>query len=336
MANNNTIKASVLMPAYNDARYIRDAIDSILDQTFKDFELIIVNDGSTDETSQILSNYTDPRIRVINHPENRGRACARNTALETARGEYVLWMDADDISMPRRLEKQIAFMEMHPDISVVGGRVQCFHGSDKLLTYDYDHRAIKNTLLFGSPIPNSASCLRLSDIRSMDAVYDTKLTRAQDYDFWCQLLLDHKAKAANLPDLLLLYRVTIFTDKVYHTEVQRRILKRLGIDADEAMLQQCFEMGTILPRESLSFSIDSYRKTSLKIIAANKKKNIFAQQELEIRIFNRLATLIIYSVPGLFLQLSSLIKMLGYKYFFICGAKFFSKSLKKHLHRVFK
>lgn len=83
-------KASVLMPAYNDARYIRDAIDSILGQTFTDFELIIVNDGSTDETPQILASYTDPRIRILYHPTNMGRAHARNTALNAAQGEYVL------------------------------------------------------------------------------------------------------------------------------------------------------------------------------------------------------------------------------------------------------
>lgn len=119
-------KASVLMPAYNDARYIRDAIDSILGQTFTDFELIIVNDGSTDETPQILASYTDPRIRILYHPTNMGRAHARNTALNAAQGEYVLWMDADDISLPQRLEKQIKFMDANPDICVVGEMCNVF------------------------------------------------------------------------------------------------------------------------------------------------------------------------------------------------------------------
>lgn len=323
-------KASVLMPAYNDARYIRDAIDSILGQTFTDFELIIVNDGSTDETPQILASYTDPRIRILYHPTNMGRAHARNTALNAAQGEYVLWMDADDISLPQRLEKQIKFMDANPDICVVGGNVQCFHGSDKLLTFDQGHTAIKTNLLFTSTIPNPASCLRLSTIRRLKNVaYDPKLARAQDYDFWCQLLLDNNVRATNLPDTLLLYRVTIFSDKKYHTEVQRRILKRLGMDADTNLVQLCFNLGINNCEKIAIKDVNAYHDLVIKIIEANKKTHVFDQPALEQRVYSRLAARIIHVQAGHCLRFRLLTKKLGYKYTIICGLNFLKKRLKK-------
>lgn len=329
-------KASVLMPAYNDARYIRDAVDSILSQTVTDFELVIVNDGSTDETLDILQSYTDKRIKIINHPHNLGRACARNTALKSAQGEYAFWMDADDISLPRRLERQIAFMDAHPEVSVVGGYVQCFHGSDKLLTFDQKDKDIKTNLLFASTIPNPASCLRLSTIRQLGVAYDPALRRAQDYDFWCQLLLDHKAKAANIPETLLLYRVTIFTDRTYHTEVQRRILKRLDIDADADILQKCFNLGINQHNSTLLNDLEAYHTIALRIIVANKKYHVFDQSKLELRINSRLAALIMRSqdARGFFSQFRTLTNALGYKNTAICGANFFRKTFKKYLCRI--
>jgi glycosyltransferase involved in cell wall biosynthesis len=114
-------RVSVVMPTYNDALYLRDAIDSILNQTFTDFEFIIVNDGSADDTERIILSYEDKRIRYLKNEVNAGNTVARNKGMEAARGRYIAIMDSDDVSVPDRLETQYKYMERHPGIGILGG-----------------------------------------------------------------------------------------------------------------------------------------------------------------------------------------------------------------------
>ena len=111
---------SVLMPAYNAAEHIREAIDSILEQTFTDFEFLIINDGSTDNAVDIISEYDDPRIKLVHNDGNKGLIYSLNYGLEIAQGKYIARMDADDIAMDTRLEKQVRFLEDNPDTSILG------------------------------------------------------------------------------------------------------------------------------------------------------------------------------------------------------------------------
>ena len=111
---------SVVMPAYNAEKYITEAIDSILFQTFKDFEFIIINDASTDSTKDIIESYKDPRIKLVNNEQNKGVAKSLNIGISVACGKYIARMDADDIALPERFQKQFDFMEQHPNIDVCG------------------------------------------------------------------------------------------------------------------------------------------------------------------------------------------------------------------------
>ncbi|MBN1689044.1 MAG: glycosyltransferase [Candidatus Omnitrophica bacterium] len=113
-------KVSVLMPVFNHGQYVDNAVRSILEQTFQDFEFIIINDGSTDQTSEILLKMTDPRISVIKIEHNSGMARALNRGIHESRGEYIARMDADDVSHPKRLERQVTFLDQHPEVAVVG------------------------------------------------------------------------------------------------------------------------------------------------------------------------------------------------------------------------
>jgi len=119
-------KVSVIMPVYNTETYVAQAIESILAQTFTDFEFIIVDDGSTDRTPAILDAFSrsDNRVRIIHNPVNRGPAACRNIGLNNSSGEYIALMDADDISKPERLAKQSAYLHNHPDVFVLGSSVQ--------------------------------------------------------------------------------------------------------------------------------------------------------------------------------------------------------------------
>src|SRR5690606_37354988 len=126
----STPLVSVAMPVYNSERYVAEAIESVLNQSFGDFELLIIDDGSTDETPHILKRYeqADDRVRVV-WQEHRGIPYTRNRAWESAQGTYLAWADSDDLCLPQRLEKQVAFLERHKDIAVCGGAIETFGNS---------------------------------------------------------------------------------------------------------------------------------------------------------------------------------------------------------------
>ena len=132
------------MPAYNAEKYINEAIDSILAQTFTDFEFIIIDDGSTDSTCAIVESYSDSRIRFFKNEHNLGVAATLNRGLDLARGEYIARMDADDISLPTRFEKQAAYMDSHPDVVVCGTGVECFGARHETRFFFRNRCSIKN------------------------------------------------------------------------------------------------------------------------------------------------------------------------------------------------
>src|SRR4051794_29608800 len=113
-------KVTVLLAVYNGERYLREAIDSILGQTFQDFEFLIINDGSTDSTREIILSYHDPRIRLVDNEDNIGQTRSLNRGLALAAGQFVARQDADDISEPERLASQVAFLEIHPEVVLLG------------------------------------------------------------------------------------------------------------------------------------------------------------------------------------------------------------------------
>ena len=197
---------TVAMPAYNAAADLREAMDSILAQTFEDFELLVVDDGSTDETFALAGATGDSRVRVERLPGNRGRATARNMALGRARGRYLAWMDADDIAHPRRLELQLACLEAQPDTHICGAGVEYFGHSQAVEFFPELPEAARAAALFGAPVPNGCSLLRLDAVRSFGLRYDAALARAEDMAFWADALLGAGLRATNLQIPLLRYR----------------------------------------------------------------------------------------------------------------------------------
>lgn len=199
---------TVAMPAYNAAAHLREALDSILTQTFEDFELLLVDDGSTDTTLAIGTAVAeaDRRVRIERLPVNRGRATARNMALGRARGRYLAWMDADDIALPQRLELQHACLEAQPDIHICGAGVEYFGHSQALELFPQQPEEARAAALFGAPVPNGCALLRLDAVRSFGLRYDAALARAEDMAFWADALLGAGLRATNLQTPLLRYR----------------------------------------------------------------------------------------------------------------------------------
>jgi glycosyltransferase involved in cell wall biosynthesis len=201
---------TVYIPVYNGEKYIAEAINSVLSQTYPHFELIVVNDGSTDNTLQLLSGFKDERIRIIDLKENRGNCAASNVALKQAKGKYIARMDADDVSLPQRIEKQVTYMELYPDVLLSGTFLQLMNEKGKLSedVWEYYLRDsdIKIDFLFRSAVIQGTSIIRKEVIDKPGLLYDetNKASYAEDFDFFYRI--SQVGKLGNIPEILLHYR----------------------------------------------------------------------------------------------------------------------------------
>ena len=197
---------TVLMPVYNGDNFLMSAVDSVLSQDFAHFELVIVDDGSTDGSARLLASLNDPRVRVLSQT-NGGMSAALNAGLRAARGELVARMDQDDLALPGRLQQQADFLTDHPDVSVVGSRFVTLDEAgvtgevaDVLLGPDELHR----DLFVRCPLGHGTVMARRAVLDALGG-YDGSKWPAEDYDLWHRLMQSHRA--ANLPEVLYAYRI---------------------------------------------------------------------------------------------------------------------------------
>ena len=201
-------KISVLMPAYNAEKYIVEAIESILAQTFKDFEFVIIDDCSQDRTWEIIQEQAkrDNRIIIDKNRNNLGIAGNRNRLKKMAKGQYVAWQDADDISIETRLEKQYAFLESHPEVGIVGAYLEFFendYSAKSVRRYcEGDQKLRKNIFLF-SPVAQPVAMIR-KEILDKAGDYNLKYPPAEDLDM--SFRIGERSQFANIPEVLLRYR----------------------------------------------------------------------------------------------------------------------------------
>jgi glycosyltransferase involved in cell wall biosynthesis len=229
MSSESLPQISVIMPVYNSQEYLHEAVTSILAQTFTDFELIAVDDGSTDGSGTILESFrqSDARVIVQRHSQNRGVAAARNTGLALARGKYIACMDADDISLPERFEKQVAFLEMHPDLGILGSAVQVIdEGGYKIgaLSAPLEDLGIRWASIFSTPFMQPTIMYRRSVMVEHGLQYRNTMEPADDFDFSIRLL--EFARAANFAESFYIYRIhpASLTSKYGTNNVNRKSL----------------------------------------------------------------------------------------------------------------
>jgi glycosyltransferase involved in cell wall biosynthesis len=204
----STLKVSVVMPAYNAEAYLDEAVTSILGQTFRDFEFIIINDGSTDDTASILDKYekSDSRIRVY-HQENQGMIAALNRGCCLARGKYIARMDADDVSFPARLEKQLEYIERDQKIGILGTWI---HNIDKngvvrgTWRPPTNSKMLKWTLFFGVCVAHPSVVMR-RDLMTQLKFYRPDAAHVEDVDLWFRA--SSLTEFGNVPEVLLKYRI---------------------------------------------------------------------------------------------------------------------------------
>jgi len=207
MRSNISPIISAILPVYNGEEHLEECIDSILKQTFTNFEFIIVDDASTDYTPQILRKYSkqDERIRVITNPVNQKQTISANTACKNAIGEYIARMDADDIALPKRFEKQFEFLEAHPTVGMVGTWTDTISDEGQVMGQwrtTVGDGMLKWDLLFGTGFAHSSVMMKTSVIKEVGYY---QAPEAEDYDLWSRII--HVADVANIAEILQQKRV---------------------------------------------------------------------------------------------------------------------------------
>lgn len=189
------------MPVYNSEEFLRECIDSILNQTFTDFEFLICDDGSTDGSNEILSSYNDPRIKLFRNEQNLGLVYSLNNLIDQSQGEYLARQDSDDISLPNRFQKQIDFLNKHSEITLCGTNNTIFGDKKIKLFRPQNDDELKAWMIIHNPISHTSVMFRKSN---PPVYYDKSFFPAEDYALWFEL--SKTSKIANLPDHLIYYR----------------------------------------------------------------------------------------------------------------------------------
>lgn len=231
---NHSPRVSVLLPVWNAEKFLGEALDSLAVQTFCDFEVVAVDDGSTDRSGELLRTAAArwPWVRVLSQP-NGGIAAALNRAVAASRGGLIFRMDADDVSLPTRIERQVRFLDQHPEIGVCGTAIETFGAGRRRIVRCARHNAeIRARMVFGCPIVHPSVAMRREIIVPESGPYSGTV---EDYDLW--LRLARRTQFANLPAALLRYRAHSSQYSAVPWEVRRevvwsmqaRLLRTLGL-----------------------------------------------------------------------------------------------------------
>lgn len=274
--NNQNTFVSVVMPVYNGSAFLKEAIASILEQTYTNYEFIIINDGSTDLSENIILSYSDSRIRYVKHEKNIHLVGTLNEGITLAKGKYIIRMDQDDISLPQRIEKQVLFMEQNSEIGICGSWFKTIGAVEKYIEYPVEHDEICVSFLFFNPFCHPSTIWRKSFILKNNIKFNSNYNYAEDYKFFwdCSLHM----KCANISEVLLFYRIhnsqmfhlspSTYYETVY--KVKNDIINSVNTIITKKEIEQWInQKNTIL----ISFIS--------KLILGNKKSLIFNQSILE-------------------------------------------------------
>ena len=265
-------QVSILMPVYNTAPYLREALDSILSQTFTDFELIVLNDCSPDNAEEILDTYDDPRIVKYKGAKNVGLSDVLNVGIGLARGKYIARMDSDDISLPNRVQVQVDYLEAHPEIDLVSVGMRLFGAKEEVWIREQNPEKVKINALFHSPVLHASSVWRKDSFERHDLRFRQEMVPAEDYDLWTRALLKG-LKLANLPEVLYEYR----------THSQQATSQTEKILAKTREVQVSY-IRAALPSLSQN-SIEAFPKMLWAVFLANMKSKFFDWKLLAKRLY---------------------------------------------------
>lgn len=278
---------SVIMAVYNSEKYLGAAIESILNQDFIDFEFIIINDGSSDESEEIIDRYArrDRRIQIYSQT-NQGLPKSLNRGIDLATGKYIARMDADDLSLPERLSKQFAFMERYPDISICGTWIELIGDEDKYIDrYPTTHNTICCWLLFAIGLAHPSVMMRREILLENKLYYDPSYVYCEDYEFWVRLSAN--LRLANLPEVLLSYRLpSKQSDRseyqrirlVNNQRIWHALLQKLGISPTPEEWETHIALWQYNLKKTKAFVLKT-EKWLNKLRTANQRTCIYAEPD---------------------------------------------------------
>ncbi|MBN2568723.1 MAG: glycosyltransferase [Deltaproteobacteria bacterium] len=274
-------EVSVLMPVHNAGLFVEEAVRSVLQQTFTDFELVVMDDGCTDDTLSRIAQFKDPRIRVIRNERNLGIAPTLNRALDLVRTEWIARMDADDICEPDRLATQVAFMRAHPNLVVAGGLVRLF-GDRKPVIVPQPHgvETVRAFLLFGNALVHPTVMFRRSLLERHNLRYDPSYSCTEDYELWTRaadvaavdnqlrVVLNLRVHGANIT-------ANMKPVMLHQTwEILRRQLGKLGIEPSDSELERHYHLGWAIPAGSLH-ELKAIKQWVVRLIGSNQANKAY-------------------------------------------------------------
>ncbi len=322
MQNNNHSShpvISVLMPVYNVQNYIVAAIDSVLNQTFTNFELIIIDDASTDDSIEIIKTFKDARITIITKSRNTGYTESLNLGLSLASGKYIARMDGDDICALNRFERQVEFMESNTDVAVCGTWYKT-SDTNKIIRHPKSHEEIKIGLLSGCIIAHPTVFIRSSFLRENQLSYNPAMEPAEDYDLWSRVCLI--GKLANMEEVLLTYRVHEHQVSIIKQKSQSNLANKIVLSLLRSLIPELQEEDVEnYPPDSEENVLKFYYKR-LAILSSlqhqNEAKQVFEHNRFKQYILDRKKT-----ATHIFLNSPKSIKR---KYFFSIISNFWNIS----------
>ncbi|MEX5215246.1 MAG: glycosyltransferase [Nitrospiraceae bacterium] len=274
---------TVVMSVYNGERFLGEAIESILGQSYAELEFIILDDGSTDASARISTSFGDPRIRVVRHNRNLGLAASLNVGFSLAAGRYIARMDADDISLPTRLAHQVAFMDAHPHVGVCGSWIEVRgEGIQQVWEYPTDSDSIHARLLFDCALAHPTVMLNRVTMQKARLFYDSSYPCAQDYDLWTRAA--PCVPLANIPEVLLIRRLhpaqagqhRAETQRIWARKIRERQLERLGLSptVTQGRMHEAISTWSWPPTDSFVMEAELWLQL---LCRKNKEKRIYPE-----------------------------------------------------------
>lgn len=271
---------SVVMPVFNSAKYLGKSLDSVVKQTYSNIEIIVINDGSKDRSSEIIGKFKDSRIKLINFKRNKGIVSALNKGLDLAKGKYIIRMDSDDIAHKDRVKKQVEFMEAHPKIGVCGSAIKVIGRKNYTWFPPTNSEDIKLKMFLESPIAHPSVCIRKKILEVNNLRYDVNYEFAEDYKLWVDM--SRYCEMANLDDVLLRYRVHSTQIGATKTKMQQKSVMKVknelltlltGTPTKDELKLHIKAMSW--PRNQSNKELEELRSWYEKLVSANYKKQIY-------------------------------------------------------------
>ena len=298
-------RVTVFMPVYNRQAFVAESIQSILDQSFEDFELLVIDDGSTDRSTEAIASFDDPRIRLVQNDRNLGIPRTRNRGLELARGEYIALLDSDDLAYRERLSLQVDYLDRNREVAAVGSWAHRVSRAGERRTSIYrptSPRSIRARILFVGCFKNPTMMARTAVLREFR--YHEDFTYCQDIELWSRI--SNKYPLANLPRYLTLYRLggdshrDVALAERLKTQIAESQLHHLGIDHNESDLRRHHQLRNLKGFDPDAEYIDWCEEWLLKLVATNAVNHCFPEPDFAVAAAERWYRLGAIAGPELF------------------------------------